>query len=236
MAFLFITQGIQINSLDQVIACLHHHHETIESWKSNPPTQQDLNTASSNISALLHFLTNFHQQEVAELKKQLDDANKKIKEMEETITTLTSKVDKLECELVEVKEQVKRNAQLFMLHDLNRIFRFYIAEAKLGINWGSFVESVCEMKAKLEDNEITEAEFASFISPFNLSLGFDVHVLIAFVQDRHSIGHTDIRSAYNQQKFIATCKGTHFDADLKPFVDEIIHQLDSSTISYRRMN
>jgi hypothetical protein len=98
------------------------------------------------------------------------------------------------------------------------------------------------MKAKFEDNEITEEEFENFILPLNASFGFDVVTLIEFLQDRRtntiyipSVGHSNVRSAKNQQQFLITCMATHFDDDLKPFVDEIIRQLSSSSISYHRM-
>jgi ribosomal protein S18 len=91
------------------------------------------------------------------------------------------------------------------------------------------------MKAKFEDNEITEEEFENFILPLNTSFGFDVATLIEFIQDRHAIGHSDVRGVKNQQQYLLTCMATLFDDDLKPFVDEIIRQLSSSSISYRRM-
>jgi hypothetical protein len=57
-----------------------------------------------------------------------------------------------------LERKIERNAQLFMLHDLNQIFRSYIAETKIRRCY----------------NEITEDEFKKFICPFNTSLGFDV--------------------------------------------------------------
>jgi hypothetical protein len=156
--------------------------------------------------------------------------------LEEEIKVLEDALSKMETELTDLTKELSRNQQLFMLHDLNRIFRYYIAESKIG-SWEAFVENVLTMKAKFEDNEITEEEFENFILPLNASLGFDVVTLIEFIQDRRTstIGHSNVRSAKNQQQFLITCMATHFDDDLKPFVDEIIRQLSSSSISYHRM-
>jgi hypothetical protein len=155
---------------------------------------------------------------------------------EEKVKVLEDALSKMETELTDLEKELSRNQQLFMLHDLNRIFRYYIAESKIG-SWEAFVENVLTMKAKFEDNEITEEEFGNFILPLNTSFGFDVAPLIEFIQDRRTstIGHSNVRSAKNQQQFLITCMATHFDDDLKPFVDEIIRQLSSSSISYHRM-
>jgi hypothetical protein len=225
---LLIAEGIEVRSIDQVIEFLQLHHEKIEHWKSTPPTSLELAIATTNINATINFLKNTRHREYASLKSQLDSANDQIKTMTATISLMGDKISELE-------RKIERNAQLFMLHDLNQIFRYYIAEPKIG-SWGTFVENVVTMKAKFEDNEITEDEFKNFILPFNTSLGFDVATLIEFIQDRHAIGHSDVRSAKNQQQFLLTCKTTHFDDDLKPFVDEITRQLSSPSISYHRMN
>jgi hypothetical protein len=240
--------GIEITSIDQVIECLQHHHDRIEHWKSTQPTHQDLTTATININALINFLKNTHHQEHLSLKEkvkvledalskmetELTDLKKEQSHNKQQITDLKKEQSHNKQHITDLTKELSRNKQLFMLHDLNRIFRYYIAESKIG-SWVAFVENVVTMKAKFEDNEITEEEFENFILPLNTSLGFDVATLIEFIQDRHTTGHSDVRSAKNQQQFLITCMATHFDDDLKPFVDEIIRQLSSSSISYHRM-
>jgi uncharacterized protein YqgV (UPF0045/DUF77 family)/cell division protein FtsB len=232
-----VTQGVEINSLDQVIQCLQHHQDTVEHWKSNPPAPQDLAIATINIAALVTFLKKFQHEEIDSLKAQLDYANKQIKEMETKISSLEQSITELKGENVLLKRDqaiLMRNHQLFMLNDLNVIYRTSIAESKIG-SWGTFAQSVWEMKDKLDMNEITLEQFTNFITPYNTLLGFDVSTFMDFIQDRHEIGHTDIRRASNQQSFIQTCRTTSFNADMQPFVDEIIRQLDSASISYRRI-
>jgi predicted nucleic acid-binding protein len=121
---LFIAEGIEITSLEQVIECLQHHHDRIEHWKSTQPTHQDLTIATININAIINFLKNTHHQEHLSLKA-------KVKVLEDALS-------KMETELTDLKKELSRNKQLFMLHDLNRIFRYYIDESKIG-SWGTFV-------------------------------------------------------------------------------------------------
>lgn len=167
-----------------------------------------------------------------ELRMQLDEIKAEFEDLQRRIAVLEERtIGKLS----ELSEQQTRQRQLYLLDELNRMFCYYIAESKIGCTWESFKESVHTMKAMLEDNEITEEEFTHFILPHNSSLGFDVATLIGFRRNYHFFDCPDIRSVTNQKELINVCKRIRFDDDLKAFVDEMVRQLDSPEITYRRV-
>lgn len=103
----------------------------MESWKSNPPTRQDLTTASANISTLSHFLKNSHLQEIVELKTKLNNVNQKIKDMEKTLTDfkeaqevqnkeLNASVDKLKETIFGLPVEVEYQKYIRAFQAINR--------------------------------------------------------------------------------------------------------------------
>ena len=174
-----------------------------------------------------------------ELKLEVSDLKEKLNQFQLEVSDLKGNLNQFQLESNNSKEKTNRENQLLYLNDLGRMFRYYFADTiiknKFNFeNWGIFVEHVDDLEEKLQERKITDKEFHAFIDPINAELRLDIVTLIKFIQDRHSICHTDIRKKINQEKFLETLKNTDFYDDLRPVALEMMHQLEHASL--RRMN
>jgi hypothetical protein len=143
------------------------------------------------------------------------------------------KSERATAELHEVKASLELQQQLIYLSDLSSMFRFYIANAKVG-DWGRFSQSVSKMRDEYSEGEIDELSYRSFIDPKNELFGFDVASLIDFNQERNSFCHSgSIRKKSSQEAFLAMLENYEFRADMKILVDAMVGQL--KLVPLRRM-
>jgi hypothetical protein len=100
------------------------------------------------------------------------------------------KSERATAELHDVKASLELQQQLVYLSDLSCMFRFYIANAKVG-DWGRFSQFVSKMRDEYSEGEIDELSYRSFIDPKNELFGFDVASLIDFNQEQNALGDDD---------------------------------------------
>lgn len=233
-----ISQGVRLTSLKDVVVCLELHHQQLETWKSRPPSDNELVIAANNMTVLSQFVQKFDNEEYGALKAELTEAQKEIRDLTSQLNTLNLQSIAAKAELERVSGELARQKELFMLYDLSYMFRFYVANARVGVvfpgkDWCWMVEQVTEKNELLEDGDMDDAAYQAFMAPLVTNFGLDIGSLVRCIQHRHAIGHHDTRSKANQQLFMALCRTHAFSSEIKPLVDAMLLQLQGVTL--RRM-
>lgn len=187
--------------------------DTTVKWLEEPSASSDvvLTAVLPQFVSVFQSLTGLPQVQKAfqELQSKIVSLESNNKDMCTQITKLQDENRELTERVQQLEEKAKLEESYFLSYDLASLFVFYFVQPAIKRHygctlWSDFVVLLDEKEADLEEGEMTVASFRQWLEPLERDVGVDITTLRQMMTERHTIAHTDLRSAANQSKFVVS--------------------------------
>ena len=179
-----------------------------------------------------------HQDALTQLENRMGEETTK---HQDAITLIDVKhQDAMRCLQKILSDEKKNEKDLFRLHDLITLFRYYFVEPYIRLpgtssKWGDLTDAMAEARSLLEDGEMPSIEFETKKILWNSFCSVDVDLikLSSWSKKRNQEAHTELNSAKNQEIFLRSIAEDSFiDEEANALRVELTRHL--KTVKLRR--
>lgn len=159
---------------------------------------------------------------------------------EKEIVRLTKENQDLSTRLQKIEDERDLEKALLKSYDLADLFVFYYvypiitAQPYNCKTWNDFTNQLIKLEDKLAESKITVNDLRVWLQPLESVLKVDI-LTLRMMTSRHTVAHTDLRSAQNQQQFVQSLSSYALPTSFayKPLFDALTKQMQSHS-SWKR--
>lgn len=160
---------------------------------------------------------------------------------EKEISRLTKENQDLSTRLQKIEDERDLEKALLKSYDLADLFVFYYVYPIITVapyhckTWNDFTSQLVKLEDDLAESKISVNDLRSWLQPLESVLKVDILTLRTMMTSRHTVAHTDLRSAQNQQQFVQSLSSYTLPPSFayKPIFDALAKQMQSHS-SWKR--